>query len=95
MEDLRGCYAELELDEEASPETVDRAYRELSRVWHPDRFAGDFPTLQERALQKQQQINAAYERLVAARDQNPSIPIAAPDQPLAGQPSGATAPGAG
>ena len=90
MEDLRACYAVLELDEGASPETVDRAYRELSRVWHPDRFAGDSPSLQERARQKQQEVNAAYERLVAARDQTPSVPITAPDRPLAEQPSGVT-----
>jgi len=90
MEDLRACYAVLELDEGASPDRVDEAYRELTWVWHPDRFSGDLPALRERALQKQQQINAAYERLVAVRDQTPSVPITAADQPPVGQPSGVT-----
>lgn len=94
MEDLRACYAVLELDEGASPETVDRAYRELSRVWHPDRFVGDYTVLQLRALHKQQQINVAYERLVTAREQTSSAAITAPDQSLAGQSSGVTTPAA-
>ena len=58
MDDLQACYAVLELDEGASSEAVDRAYRELSRVWHPDRFATDSASMQERARHKQQEVNA-------------------------------------
>lgn len=92
MEDLGACYAALELEDGASADAVDRAYRELSRVWHPDRFAGDNPSLQERARQKQGEINTAYERLVAARRQAADVPVIAPDRPLAQQTSGVTAP---
>lgn len=65
MDDLKQWYQILELEEGASLSEVERAHRELSRVWHPDRFAGDTLPLQERARDKQQQINAAYERLAA------------------------------
>jgi len=68
MDDVKTSYTVLELDEGASLADVERAHRELSRVWHPDRFAADSPALQERARDKQQQINAARESLVAHID---------------------------
>lgn len=43
-------------------EEARRAYRELVRVWHPDRFAGD-PGLRRRAEEKSKQLNVAYETL--------------------------------
>lgn len=92
MDDLRTWYAVLELEEGASPESVDRAYRELSRVWHPDRFASDSPSMQERAQRKQQEVNAAYERLVAARDQSPDLLPHVSDSPPAEPASDITVP---
>jgi hypothetical protein len=60
------CYAALDLAPGASLAEVRDAYRVLSRVWHPDRFAGD-ARMQERATARQQELNEAYQRLVVAR----------------------------
>lgn len=68
MDDLTKSYGILELEAGASRLAVERAYRELSRVWHPDRFATDAPSLQDRARDRQQQINAAYECLTTYLD---------------------------
>ncbi len=46
----------------ASPHEVKEAYRELIKVWHPDRFAHD-AKLQEKAQQKIKEINHAFEEL--------------------------------
>ncbi len=55
-------YAVLDLEPSASPAEVRQAYRDLVKVWHPDRFAHD-PRLQRRAHVKLQAINDAYARL--------------------------------
>ena len=39
-----------------------KAYRDLSKVWHPDRFAED-PTLQIKAEEQLKAINQAYRNL--------------------------------
>ncbi len=44
----------------ATREEVDTAYRDLAKVWHPDRFSGN-PRLQKKAEEKIKEINAAYE----------------------------------
>ncbi len=55
-------YAVLDLDPSASPAEVQQAYRDLVKVWHPDRFAHD-SRLQRKAHVKLQAINDAYARL--------------------------------
>lgn len=57
----------LELQPGASPEKVRQAYREMAKVWHPDRFSHD-PRLQRRAEEKLKLINQAYRRLVSNQD---------------------------
>jgi hypothetical protein len=53
---------ELELDSNASWEDVKKSYRELLRVWHPDRFAQkDY--LKEKAEAKTRALNHAFENL--------------------------------
>lgn len=52
----------LGLEAGASREDVKKAYRDLSKVWHPDRFAED-PTLQRRAEEQLKAINDAYRHL--------------------------------
>jgi|ERR1043165_3138081 DnaJ-domain-containing protein 1 len=52
----------LDLKPGASYEEIKNAYRELAKVWHPDRFGND-AKLRERANAKLGEINAAYERL--------------------------------
>jgi len=62
MDDIRDCFRILDLEPGASLEEIKRSYRELVRVWHPDRFRSD-PKLQAKAEEKLKQINLAYERL--------------------------------
>ena len=52
----------LDLKPGATFDQVKSAYRELVKVWHPDRFGND-AKLKERANAKLMEINAAYERL--------------------------------
>ena len=40
------------------------AYRDLAKVWHPDRFSHD-PRLQQKAQEKLKAINEAYDRLTS------------------------------
>ncbi len=61
-EDFRHHLSVLGLDVGASREDVKTAYRDLSKVWHPDRFAHD-ESLQIKAQEQLKRINAAFERL--------------------------------
>ena len=54
------CIEILGLKPNASEEEVNQAYRDLAKVWHPDRFVGN-PRLQKKAEEKIKEINAAYE----------------------------------
>jgi hypothetical protein len=55
-------YRILGLDPGASPDQVKEAYRDMAKVWHPDRFAHD-PRLQQKAQERLKAINEAYEIL--------------------------------
>ena len=50
----------------ASRQELKAAYRDLTKVWHPDRFAHD-PRLQQKAEEKLKEINEAYEQLIAGK----------------------------
>lgn len=63
---LDECYRLLDVDANASDETVRDAYRDLLKVWHPDRFAHD-PELRLKSEEKLKAINEAYERIREAR----------------------------
>ena len=52
----------LGLELGASREDVKKAFRDLSKVWHPDRFAED-PALQQKAGEQLKAINDAYQHL--------------------------------
>jgi hypothetical protein len=49
----------------ATPTEIKEAYRDLVKVWHPDRFGSD-PRLRQKAEEKLRQINDAY-RVVQSR----------------------------
>lgn len=66
MGDTDRYYEILGLEPGASPEEVKQAYRDLAKVWHPDRFPND-PRLQQKAQEKLKEINEAYERLQSSR----------------------------
>lgn len=61
-ETLESNLKALDLSKGATFDQVKAAYRELVKIWHPDRFAHD-AKLQTRANAKLVEINAAYERL--------------------------------
>jgi hypothetical protein len=50
------------------------AYRDLAKVWHPDRFLHD-PRLQEKAQEKLKEINEAYELLISGKVPKASTPV--------------------
>ena len=55
----------LELQPGATPDEVKKAYRDLAKVWHPDRFKGDSARLKVKAAEKLAEINEAYEKIKA------------------------------
>lgn len=63
---LDECYRLLDLDPGASDEEVRRAHRDLTKVWHPDRFGHD-AALRLKAEEKLKAINQAYEAIQAGR----------------------------
>lgn len=62
IEDITDCYRILDLEPGATLAEVKISYRELVKVWHPDRFPND-PKFQKKGAEKLKQINAAYERI--------------------------------
>ena len=63
---LADCYRLLDVDPNASDDVVRTAYRDLLKVWHPDRFAHD-PALRLKSEEKLKAINEAYETIREAR----------------------------
>jgi TPR repeat protein len=63
-EDVREAYLLLELEPGVSIDAVRIAYRELIKIWHPDRFPDD-PKFQMRATQKASALNEAYHKTTA------------------------------
>ncbi|MGZ5444258.1 MAG: J domain-containing protein [Thermoanaerobaculia bacterium] len=78
MTTLRESYRMLEVRSDASDEEVQRAHRELTKVWHPDRFGND-PELRRRAEEKLKAINEAWETIRASREGSSRRPYAEGD----------------
>jgi hypothetical protein len=55
-------YKTLELKTNASIDDVRKAYKDMVRVWHPDRFAGNI-RLRAKANEKLKEINLAYSEI--------------------------------
>jgi len=62
MDDMHRYYEILGLSPDASIEARKQAYKDLVKVWHPDRFSHN-PRLQQKAQKKLQEINEAYEKI--------------------------------
>ena len=62
--EINRCYRALELEPGASLEQVKQAWREMVKVWHPDRFPND-AKMQRKAQERLKDINGAYEILRA------------------------------
>ena len=63
---LDDAYRLLDLDPGASDEEVKRACRDLTKVWHPDRFGND-PRLRQKAEEKLKAVLEASETIRTAR----------------------------
>jgi DnaJ-like protein len=73
-------YQTLHLKPGASKEEIRQAYRDLVRVWHPDRFVND-PRLRLIAEEKLISINQAYTRLNRVQISEPDIQSARDTKP--------------
>lgn len=60
---IRNSFRILEVEYGASMEEVKQGYKDLVRVWHPDRFTQD-PRLRKKAEDKLKEINRAYSDLM-------------------------------
>jgi curved DNA-binding protein CbpA len=59
MIDRSKCYEILGVRAGVSREELKAAYRDLTKVWHPDRFAHD-PRLQAKAQEKLKEIKRRF-----------------------------------
>ena len=75
--DARHWLEVLGLAPGATQEQFEVAYRDLVKVWHPDRFVSD-PSLRTKAQEKLRELNVAYEGLrrsgIPPRDPAPTTP---------------------
>lgn len=62
MNNIAQYYAVLSIDSAASSETVKQAYRNLAKIWHPDRYVHDL-RLKAQAEIEIKKINQAYEAI--------------------------------
>jgi hypothetical protein len=60
-DELLRAYETLDLSPDAPMEEVRDAYRDLAKVWHPDRYQHEPARLQQRAERMLKQITAAYQ----------------------------------
>lgn len=63
---MPSAYEILGVPRDVAPDELRRAYRELVRVWHPDRFQGE-PRLQAQATERLKEISAAYQAILGDR----------------------------
>ncbi|MGA2937197.1 MAG: tetratricopeptide repeat protein [Syntrophobacteraceae bacterium] len=63
MADFERCCKILGIKHDAGPDEIKQAYRDLVKIWHPDRFAGDI-RLQKKAHEQLKNIISAYRNLV-------------------------------
>jgi hypothetical protein len=84
---LEDAYRTLDVDPGSSDFELKRAHRDLTKVWHPDRFGHD-PGLRTRAEEKLKAIHEAYETIREARGAFTPEPVAEeetdPDAPESG-----------
>lgn len=64
MDDISQCYAILGIKPTATLEATKKAYRNMAKVWHPDRYVHN-PTLKAKAEAEIKKINEAYAAIKA------------------------------
>jgi hypothetical protein len=85
-EEVREYYRVLEIPEGAHGRLIDQAFRDLARVWHPDRFPQS-GRLAEKATERMKAINEAYAFLRANWTQYPVSRFAATTNSPADEPT--------
>ena len=68
--ELNKCYELLGVKPGVSVAELKAAYRDMAKVWHPDRFGHD-ERLQKKAQEKLKEINDAYEQLISGKTPRP------------------------
>ena len=63
---MQDPYKVLGVDRSASDEEIKKAYRELARKYHPDRYSSN-PDMAELASEKMKEVNTAYEEICSQR----------------------------
>lgn len=75
-------YMVLGIEPNASEEEIKRAYRELARKYHPDRYVNN--PLSDLAQEKMKQINEAYDQLTRQKNSDPNASYAHQSQGYTG-----------
>jgi hypothetical protein len=83
---LQQCLKILELETAGSLMEAKRTYKDLVRVWHPDRFQNN-PRLKQKADQRLREINLAYSYLCRYLSSNPSRGLSIPKPTSPNSPS--------
>jgi preprotein translocase subunit Sec63 len=65
--ELDRAYRTLAIDQTASSEAIDQAYRRQMAQYHPDKVAGAAEEIRQLAEERASAINAAYDTVMAAR----------------------------
>lgn len=69
--ELDWAYDVLGVKPGVSDRELKAAHRDLTKVWHPDRFGHD-PRLQDKAQEKLKEINEAYDQLISRHKRRPA-----------------------
>lgn len=70
VEDVNSAYKILEIDPTASDEEVKKAYRKMAVKYHPDKVSHLGEDFQQKAKEKFQRVNEAYEKIKKERGMN-------------------------
>ena len=65
IDELKRAYQMLDVPPSASPDDIKKAYRRITKRWHPDRYRGGSPAHAE-ATQMMKQINEAHALIAGA-----------------------------
>jgi hypothetical protein len=87
MNEINRFYKIFELEPEAPLEEVKKAYRDLVKVWHPDRFQ-DSQRLQKKANEKLSAIDEAYEKIICHNSHKEQTIREKPEEPIYEEQSG-------
>jgi DnaJ like chaperone protein len=70
VEDVNSAYKILEIAPTASDEEVKKAYRKMAVKYHPDKVSHLGEEFQQKAKEKFQRVNEAYEKIKKERGMN-------------------------